>query len=147
MNLRTVTVTAFLMTLAIRPCIAGAACFDPKTFISGYKEALDAEIRSAEAIVVGRVMSEVGINQDLADPDGITAHKVTISVLATLKGNVPKSIIIRNENASSRYPMSVGEEHLLFVSRDGKKLWVNSCGNSASMPKARRIVQQIKLKI
>jgi len=110
----------------------GAVCIDPKTSVSGYKIPLNEEVRSADAIIVGRILAQQGLKEDPADPDGYTAYNVTIKVLRPLKGSLPNVISVRNENTSARYPMSVGEEHILFVSRDSKALWINGCGNSAT---------------
>jgi hypothetical protein len=40
--------------------------------------------------------------------------------------------------------MAIGEEHLLFVSRDGQEFTVNSCGNSTKMREGKRLVKQIE---
>ena len=147
MNLKTITARLVLLALALHFCTARAVCLDPKTFISGYKVPLDSEVRTADAIVVARVLSEQGLNEDPTDPDGYTAYNLTIRVLTSLKGKVPTIVVIKNENTSARYPMSVGEEHILFVSRNGNELWINSCGNSAAMPKGKQLVKQIQAKL
>lgn len=136
-----------VLALAVHLGAAGAVCLDPKTLASGYKIPLGAEVRTAPAIVVARVLSEQGLRQDPADPDGYTAYHVTIKVLASLKGNLPPVIVIRNENTSSRYPMSVGEEHLLFVSQVGQEFWVDSCGNSAALPKGKQLIEQVRTQL
>jgi hypothetical protein len=144
MNLKTINTRLVLLALSSHLCTASAVCLDPKTFISGYKVDFDSEVHSTEAIVVGRVLSEEGLHEDPTDPEGITAYNMTIWVLTSLKGNLPNVIVIKNENTSARYPMSVGEEHILFVSRGGNELWINSCGNSAAMPKGKQLVRQIQ---
>jgi hypothetical protein len=147
MNLKTISAMLALLALASHLCSAGAVCLDPKTFISGYKVPLESEVRAVEAIVVARVLSEQGLQEDPTDPEGYTAYNVTIKVLASLKGNLSNVVMIRNENTSSRYPMSVGEEHILFVSRDGHELRVDSCGNSATMRKGKQLVKQVRTEI
>jgi hypothetical protein len=37
---------------------ACAACLDPETSISGYKLPLETEVRSAQVLIIGRVLSE-----------------------------------------------------------------------------------------
>lgn len=143
MNLKTITSRLVLLALALHLCTASAVCLDPKTFISGYKAPLHSEVRTAEAIVIGRVMSEQGLKEDPTDPDGYTAYNMTIRILTSLKGNLPNLIVIRNENTSSRYVMEVGEEHILFVSRHGRELWVDSCGNSTAMSEGKQLANQI----
>src|SRR5690242_12252854 len=132
------------MALTAHFCVAGAVCLDPATHLSGYMVPLGSEVRTAEAILIGRVLSEHGLREDPSDPIGVTAYNVTIEVLAKLKGSPQKLIVIRNENTSSRYPMSVGEEHVLFISRDGHALQVDSCGNSGPLPAAKPLVKQIQ---
>lgn len=137
-----------IFCLASQLGVADAICLDPKTGISGYKTPLDVEIGTANAIIVGRVLQEKGLKEDAADPDGVTAYIVTIKVQSPLKGNLPNMVTIRTENTSARYGMSVGEEHVLFVSRgrDGN-LWVDSCGNSAIASTSQDLVKHIKFEL
>lgn len=147
MNLKTLVTSSVLLGQAFLACPAGAVCLDPATFVSGYKVPLASEVRAANGIVIGRVLSEKGLSEDPTDPDGYTAYDVTVRIISRLKGNLPNVIVIRNENTSARYPMSMGEEHLLLVSRDGKELRVNSCGNSSAMPEGRRLVKPIRVEL
>lgn len=147
MNLKKFITSLFLLGQTVMVCKANAVCLDPTTFIPGYKEPLALEVRAADGIVIGRVLSARGLSEDPDDPDGFTAYKLTVRVLTNLKGNLPKVIVIRNENTSSRYPMSIGEEHLLFVSKDSQELRVNSCGNSSAMPEGRQLVKQIQAEL
>lgn len=105
------------------------------------------EMRTAEAIVIGRVLSEDRLQEDAADPDGVTASNVTIKVLKKLKGTLSGIIVVRNENTSSRYPMSVGEEHILFVSRTNRTTWIDSCGNSEVMPDGKQVVKEVRTQL
>ena len=145
--MKTASASLVLLGQAFLLCSASAACLDPKTYVSGYKVPLASEIRTTSAIVLGRVLSEEGLREDPMDPDGYTAFNVKVKVITRLKGRLPRVVVIRNENTSARYPMSSGEEHLLFVSRDGQKLWVSSCGNSSLMPEGRPLVEQIQARM
>jgi hypothetical protein len=87
------------------------------------------------------------LQEDRNDPDGVTASNFTIKVLKTLKGRVPDVIVVRTENTSSRYPMSVGEEHILFVSRTNRETWIDSCGNSDVLPRGERVVKEIRTQL
>lgn len=147
MNLKTLIASLVLLGQAFLACTASAVCLDPTTFVSGYRVPLASEVRAASGIVIGRVLSEKGLREDPTDPDGYTAYHVTVRVISRLKGNLPNVIVIRNENTSARYPMSIGEEHLLFVSKDAQELWVNSCGNSSAMPEGRQLVKQIRVEL
>jgi hypothetical protein len=146
MNLRTV-LAGSLLIIAAHLHAACAACLDPKTGISGYKLPLETEVRTAQAIITGRVLSEQRLQEDPTDPDGVTACNFTIKVLSKLKGRPPGVIVVSNENTSSRYPMSVGEEHILFVSRTNREMWINSCGNSDVLPRGERVVKEIRTQL
>ena len=135
---------SILLTLALHVVHAGAVCTNPRTSVSGYQLPLAREVREAEAIVVGRIVAEQALQDDPADPDGVMAQDVTVRILARLKGDVPASVVIRNENTSSRYPMDVGEEHVLFLNHSGRELWVDACGNSALKKDAPRLVSRIR---
>jgi hypothetical protein len=126
---------------------ASAVCLDPKTLVSGYTVPLASEIRTANAILIGRVMSQRSLREDRDDPEGITAYDVRIKVIDRLKGRLPRIIVVRNDNTSARYAMSVGEEHLLFVSRDGQDLRVDSCGNSSGMPHASELAERVRARL
>jgi len=147
MNFKTIATASILLGQAFFLCSADAVCLDPTTFVSGYKIPLASEVRAADGIVIGRVLSEQGLREDPADSDGYTAYNVTVRVITRLKGNLPSVIVIRNENTSARYPMSIGEEHLLFVSKDDEGLSVNSCGNSSLMPEGAQQVQTIRAQL
>jgi hypothetical protein len=147
MNLKTIITSLILLGQALFLCKANAVCLDPKTFVSGYKVPVASEVRTADAIVIGRALSEQGLQEDPTDPESYTAYNVKVKVIARLKGDLPTMVVIRNENTSARYPMSIGEEHLLFISRDGLKLWINSCGNSSPMPEGKQLAEQIQAQL
>jgi len=136
-----------LLVLSLQGRLAGAVCIDPATSVSGYVIPLGEELRRADAIVVGRVLSARALREDPADPDGVTADELTLEVLDSLKGHLNGEIVVRNENTSARYPMAIGEKHLLFISRSGGGLSVDSCGNSIRMPAGKKLVREIRLKL
>lgn len=143
-NLKIVSAGILLLALASWLSAAHALCLDPATGGSAYKLPLQAEVQTAEAIFIGRVLSEQLLREDAADPDGYTASNVTIQVLARLKGNPPSVVVVRNENTSSRYPMSTGEKHILFVSHTDRGTWVDNCGNSAVMPAGEKVAAKVR---
>ena len=147
MNLKTISAGSLLLVIAAHLSSASAVCLYPGSDKSGYKVPLETEVRTAEAIVIGRVLSEHPIQDDADDPDGVTASNVTIKVLKKLKGNLPGVIVIRNDNTSSRYPMSAGEQHILFLSRTDRETWIDSCGNSEVMPHGGRLVKQVRAQL
>jgi hypothetical protein len=146
-GLKTIALGSVLLGQAFLLDTAGAVCLDPRTFVSGYTVPLSSEVRTADAIVVGRVLAEQGLREDPMDPDGYTAFNVKVKIITRLKGNLPSVVVIRNDNTSARYPMSTGEEHLLFVSRDRQGLWINSCGNSSAMPEGKKVMAQIRAQL
>jgi hypothetical protein len=123
---------------------AYAVCLDPKTFVSGYHVALDEEFRSSKAIAIGKVTKERYLKEDSTDPDGITASIYTIHVLRQLKGQLPKVVGLRSENDSGRYPMRVGERHLLFLHKEGRHFIVDSCGNSSVLPQGNAVLTRVE---
>lgn len=147
MNSKSVSTGSLLLVLAAHLDPSSAVCFYPGSDKSGYKVPLKTEVRTAEAIIVGRVLSDHGLHEDADDPDGITASSVQIEVLKKLKGNLPGVIVVRNENTSSRYPMAVGEEHILFLSRTGDETWIDSCGNSEVLANGVQLVSKIQTQL
>jgi hypothetical protein len=147
MTLKIVSAASLLLVLGAHLPVVYGACLDPGTYKSGYKIPLKTEVGTAEAIVIGRVLSEHRLQEDVDDPDGITASNVTIKVLKKLKGTPPSVIVVRNENTSSRYPMSVGEEHILFVSCKNHEMWIDSCGNSDVMPDGEQVVRKVRAQL
>jgi hypothetical protein len=83
--------------------------------------------------------------EDSNDPTGITATLYRIKVLQRLKGAVA-SISVRSENTSARFPMDTGEDYLLFLNKDGKTYFVNSCGNSAIKKQAATVIAELASK-
>lgn len=125
--------------------VAQALCWDPKTLISGYKLDLDYEVKATALIIVGNVTAQRDLQEDATDPDGITASIYTIQVVRRLKGTAPKTIYVRSENYSSRYPMAVGQQHLLFLAKVGAYFEADSCGNSSLLPKGQATLERVEV--
>ena len=137
---------AFTVLAAAAPATY-AVCLDPKTLISGYHVPLDEEVRSRKVIVIGKVVRAEPLQEDATDPEGITAYIYTVQVLRQLKGHLPKVITLRTENDSGRYPMDVGEQHLLFLSAEGKHFVADSCGNSSLLPRGRAVLKSVEAEL
>ncbi|MCA1858127.1 hypothetical protein LE190_19650 [Massilia oculi] len=133
-----------LLALLVHSVPAHAVCRDPVSGRSGYKLPLAEEVHTAEAVIIGRVLSEQRVQEDPDDPEGLTASRLGIKVLKKLKGSLPGVIIVENENTSSRYPMSVGEEHILFISSANRGKWIDSCGNSEAMPGGQLVARKVR---
>ncbi len=123
---------------------AYAVCLNPKTLVSGYKVDLREEIKSSAFIVIGRVTEAHALTEKSADPEDITAYIYTVRVLKRIKGTLPSVVHFRSENNSGRYPMTVGERHLLFLTRKGRYFEADSCGNSSLMPQGQATLAQLK---
>lgn len=135
-----------LATFTVGSGVAEAVCLDPKTLISGYQVGLDDEITATPLIIVGDVTVQHYLQEDAQDPDGISAYIYTVQVVRQLKGTAPKTVYVRSESGSGRYPMAVGEQHLLFLRKTGAyfEFEADSCGNSALLPKGQATVERVE---
>jgi len=135
------------------PRLVGAVCLDPKSngSISGYHVPLDEEIRSTPVIAIGEVISNQNLTDGPDGPDFIAATIYTIRIERVLKGRLPRQIELRNENDSGRYPIGVGERHVLFLRpldpRFGAGYWADSCGNSAQLPSGESVVKRVQAQL
>ena len=142
----TLRLTRFLVMASLLAWItaAEAVCLDPKSGVSGYKIPLKEEIASSEIIVTAEVTNSRELQEDPADPTGITAYIYTAHVLQQLKGRLPKTFKLRTENDSGRYPMEVGEKHVLFLHHEGKFLEADSCGSSSPLPEGDAVLHRVE---
>jgi hypothetical protein len=127
---------------------ANAVCLD-ENFVSGYHLPLEKEVRSALAIVLGKVTRKKDLVEDPADPDGITATVYTVQVSRVVRGKVTPTIRIRSENDSGRFWMDVGKEYLLFLSKDvqHRLYFVDSCGNSGIASDRETVLRQVEERV
>lgn len=128
------------------PNVSFAMCFDSLSGQSGYQIPLAQEISQAHAIVIVDVLAEYAHQDDQDDPYGVTAYSYTLKTKRQLRGQMPRQFVIRCENTSARYPMSPGEQHLLFVRHDQYGYWINPCGNSQARPWSMPLRHAFKLK-
>ena len=135
-----------LIAIAISQPVS-AVCLDPTIFVSGYHLPLNTEVQSTSFIGIGKVIHEKALQEDPSDPYGITATIYTVTIFRQLKGRLPRTISIMVENDSGRYPMGVGEEHLLFLAKEDGHYSVNSCGNSSVLPQGNALLQQVEEKM
>ncbi len=144
MNLAPFLPALILSGILVTPTAVQAVCLDPETGLSGYRVALEQEMRISPLILVGTVVKSRTLREDRSDPSAITAQLYSVRVERVLKGPAAAVLEIRSENASSRYAMARGEQHLLFLTRDGRRLFVDGCGNSAALPGAAAVLEQIE---
>ena len=107
------------------------------------------EIKESKFVVVGKVTSRRIVVDSESDPEGYEAEIFQVSVESVLRGRPPKYVMgqylsLFNFNASSRFPMAVGEKYLLFVSSGSDGFWINSCGNSAEFADSQETIRLIK---
>lgn len=108
----------------------------------GGKPTPQEEFRSSGAVVVGHVLGHQDLTEDPSDPDGVTATLYHVDVRRRLKGDVGRSLQLRSENTSSRFPMEAGEDYLLFLSKDGAGYFVDGCGNSTEFRNAASVLSK-----
>ena len=126
-----------ILVLAMLPATSMAIC-------SAGHPTVEQEVGSAEGIIVGKVVREKPLQEDQEDPMGVTAYVYSIDVIKTVRGDVSGAIIIRNDNTSSRFPLVLGAQYLLFLHKDsGGDFWVNSCGNSGPLPKRKGLLSRL----
>lgn len=129
-----------LMTIAVAS--ASAVCLDPKTGLSGYRKPLSEEVSSTEFIAIGKITKEGPIQGGHDDTDPYINYKVMIT--RQLKTSLPKVIIVKMELNSGRYVMNVGEEHLLFLTKEKDHFFVSSCGNSSVLPGGNSVLKKVE---
>jgi hypothetical protein len=103
---------------------ASAACL-------GGHPSVKAEAHDSRLVIVGKVTGSYQI-RDPEDPAGFLATLYVVRVVESIRGQATIPLHVWSVNTSSRYPMEVGEQHLLFLNMSDEGFWeVNSCGNSA----------------
>ena len=122
--------------MSLAAFIAGAAV------AVGYCEThptVEEELKSSAVVVVGKVIS----TKNLPEPGGfIRGTFYWVKVAQVLKGNPSESVELYSENSSGRFRMQVGVRYLIFAYHgvfegiDGRRLAIDSCGNSAPFSKA-----------
>jgi hypothetical protein len=133
-----------LITLAAE-LSATAVCLDPKTGVSGYRIPFKEEISSINYIAIGKITKKGSIQNSEVDREDTDPYIIyTIEITRQLKNNLPKVISIKVELNSGRYVMDVGEEHLLFLTKKKDYFFVNSCGNSSSLPRGNSALKQVE---
>lgn len=102
------------------------------------------EFATSFAVIEGRVLREKNLTEDPSDPSGITATVYDVRVTRKLKGLVGRTIQVKSENTSSRFPMELGSSYVLFLIRDKNSNFVDGCGNSVRLSEARNVLSIIK---
>lgn len=131
--------------------VAQAVCLDPKTDLSGYHIPLNDELASSYAVVVGEVTKEHRLTDGSTHSEFFEATIYTVRIIRTLKGKVAQTVTLRTQNDSGRYSMSVGEKHLLFLSRLkpglGADYYADSCGSSETLPQGSSTLHEVEARL
>jgi len=111
-------------------CFKDGVSVDPSK--SGPTVSWQVEFRQSTAVVIGMVISA----ENVPDPKEAgfwsgTFYKVKVDSL--LKGTVGDSVDVFSPNDSGRLPLAVGARYLLFLNKEGERLTVDACGNSAKL--------------
>ena len=128
------------MALFLAPAMVSAVCFFPATERSGYQVPLESEVRSSDAIILGKVTGVRELHEDPTDGDDVSALVYTVRVSRLLSGHAPTLITLRVLNDSGAYRMDLGERHVLLLSKEGGRFVVNACGNSSQLPEGQSLV-------
>lgn len=110
---------------------AQALCTD------GRRPSLDAEFAESDAVAIGVATAQRYV-RDADDPEGYIAVSYDVRLERVFKGDVRGRIVVRSENTTARFPMTLGERHLLFLTKDGRWFFVDNCGHSAAISKVER---------
>jgi hypothetical protein len=134
---------AFVL-VAVVTLNAQAACLDPRDLSTYYYPTLEQEVNTSDAIVVGTVVHERGLNEDKTDPKGWTSFIYKVRVTQVLRGHTPTDVVLKASNDTGGYRMSTGQTHLLFLSRRGTFFTVDPCGNSKDLRKGETVIERVK---
>lgn len=124
------------MLASLMPGASMATCLDGQPSVA--KEAQDSSM-----VVVGTAKEE-HLVPDPDDPAGYVFTIYVVQVNEVLKGPAPKSLWLYSENTTARYPMDLGVPNLLFITKTPMDAFVDNCGNSAPMTKAKSAYDDVK---
>jgi len=159
---------AVLATAAVMPCITEASCPGLDPLLPGYDPdyySVSKELARSRYVVVGRVVSETWLGEDgkpkaLQPPfqggrprpwgfDPYIGAVYDIEVLRVIKGRPGPRVALFSENSTARFWLDVGGEYLFFISEEtfdepiGRRLTIDTCGNSASSEKAKEVLKRL----
>jgi len=115
------------MSLRFLVLIAVVASSPANAYCGLGNPSIEQEYRDSAVVLRGRAVSEKSVPKAGATEEGTL---YTLSVTEPLKGKVSKTIQVFSENSSGRFPMSSGEQYLVFASSEQGRLSIDNCGNS-----------------
>ena len=123
------------------------------------------EFRRAKYVIKAKVIQETWVGEDgkpksLQPPfqndgprpwgfDPYTGAYYRLQVEVAFKGKPPSHLTVFSENSTARFWLDVGSEHVLFVTEEtfedpiGKRLTMDTCGNSKPLPKANTLLRDL----
>ena len=103
-----------------------------------------AEAAAAPLIVTARIVQQRQLFEDASDPEGVTGTVYSAEVTSWVKGASPAQIQIYSENTSSRFPMDVQSDYVLWLFKDGTWYFVDNCGNSTELAGHSAVLESVK---
>ena len=88
-----------------------------------------AEYQRSEAVISG-VVTDAHLVPDKEDPESSSGISYTIKITHSFRGSLHVKTTIYSENSSGRFPLELGTEYVLFLSKQGHEFVADNCGNS-----------------
>lgn len=132
MQLKSPSTIALLLCHILLSAAAFALCPGPQIKANG-------EFFKADLVFTGKVLSEHYVERG----DNAWWY-YRIRLWQVLKGPALKEVTVYTEDASSRFPLEIGSDYLLFADRRRERFWIDSCGNSALLSEAAESLDRIK---
>ena len=126
---------AILARSGLVPASAGAACLSDTS--------LPAEFGRSDAVFTGTVIAHRPLppQDHYFDRDG---DVYVVNVNEVFRGKPGASVQIFSENSSGRFPMEIGANYILFVSRKHERMLVDRCDNSGGLPTGEPTVAAVR---
>ena len=135
--LKMVRLVALASAVVLKAGAAFALCLD------GRHPDVTAGFRVSHYVVTAVVESSRNESSP-DDPEGIADTVYTVRVVRVFKGKPDRLLSITSENTSSRFPMSIGKEYLLFVRTSEQENWVDSCGESGLLVQRKGDLEEVE---
>lgn len=105
------------------------------------------EYQRSELVFVGTVLSK----EEIPEADNfIVGTRYLVQVKEILKGRPEQHISLYSENTTSRFPMEIGQDYLVFAllgvfeELQEKQLFIDSCGNSGILNKSGKAISIVR---
>lgn len=131
-------------TAAVRACQPHGSKHEARAFCGRGHLSVADEYATSQSVVIGHVVSERLLPETAtADVDAGTEYVVEVD--ETFRGQARDTIRLYSENSSGRFPMTIGETYVLFVSvAEGERLSIDDCGHSGLVKEAAAVVDDVR---